>query len=142
MKVEICTQAFNPWTVLQNYEAQLQMLGKCGATACFIGTMRDYNQGDTVQQLWLEHYPGMTEQYLQQLCLVAMQRWQLLDSLIVHRVGEIQCEHSIVLVATWAGHRSPALTACQHLIEMLKQGAPFWKRETLSTGQQRWVIPQ
>jgi molybdopterin synthase catalytic subunit len=139
VKVEICPQPFNPWLVLQNYEAQRTQSGKCGATACFIGTMRDYNEGDTVQQMWLEHYAGMTEQYLLQLAIEVEQRWQLLDSLILHRVGEIQCDQTIVLVAAWAGHRSPALEACRYLIEELKHRAPFWKRETLNTGQQRWV---
>ena len=139
MKIEVCPQPFNPWSVLQDYEAQRAQAGKCGATACFVGTMRDYSAGDTVQQMWLEHYAGMTELYLQQLAREAEQRWELLDSLILHRVGEIHCDQTIVLVAAWAGHRSPALDACRYLIEELKHRAPFWKRETLSTGQQRWV---
>lgn len=139
MKIEICPQPFNPWQVLQAYETQRMQAGKCGATACFVGTMRDYNAGDSVRDMWLEHYAGMTEQFLQHLAQAAEQRWQLLDSLILHRVGEIQCDQTIVLVAAWAGHRAPALDACQYLIEELKQRAPFWKRETLNTGQQRWV---
>jgi molybdopterin synthase catalytic subunit len=129
--------AFNPWEILQTYEMQHVQMG--GATACFVGTMRDFNEGDQIRRMWLEHYPEMTTGYLQSLSKEAEQRWQLLDSLIVHRVGEIEIHQSIVLIATWSAHRAAALAACQYLIEALKHTAPFWKKETLITGEQRWV---
>ena len=100
--------------------------------------MRDYNEGDTVQAMFLEHYPGMTEKYLLALSETALQRWNILEALIIHRVGDIQPGDTIVLVATWAGHRAPAFEACRFLIEELKSRAPFWKRETLLDGS-RWV---
>ncbi len=138
MKVEITTKQFNPWAYLQNYQSTTLKHGKYGALANFVGTMRDYNQGDTVQKMYLEHYPGMTEKYLLKISQTAMQRWDILDTLIIHRVGEIQICDTIVLVAAWAGHRAPAFEACRFLIEELKHNAPFWKQETL-TDKMRWV---
>jgi molybdopterin synthase catalytic subunit len=140
MKVEVISSPFIPWTILHDYETTLtgSQQGKYGATATFVGTMRDYNEGETVQSMYLEHYPGMTEKYLRQISETALQRWSLLDTLIIHRVGEIGPGETIVLVATWAGHRAPALEACRYLIEELKHRAPFWKRETLAEGV-RWV---
>ncbi len=140
MKIEITTIPFNPWQSLQIYENNLvSQRGKWGAVATFIGSMRDYNEGDTVKAMFLEHYPGMTESYLQRLSETALQRWEILDSLIIHRVGEINPAESIVLVAVWAGHRAPAFDACRFLIEELKHHAPFWKKETLQDEHQRWV---
>jgi len=138
MKVEVTAKQFNPWACLQNYESTALAHGKYGALANFVGTMRDYNQGDTVQKMYLEHYPGMTEKYLLKISQTAMQRWDILDTLIIHRVGEIQISDTIVLVAAWAGHRAPAFDACRFLIEELKHNAPFWKQETL-TDKMRWV---
>jgi len=139
MKVEIIAQEFNPWHCLQIYEEILKnQQGQYGAIATFIGTMRDYNEGDNVQSMFLEHYPGMTESYLRKISIEAQQRWDLLETLIIHRVGEIQPGETIVLVAAWAGHRAPAFMACRYLIEELKHRAPFWKRETLDNGV-RWV---
>jgi molybdopterin synthase catalytic subunit len=138
MKVEISTKQFNPWACLQEYESTTLEHGKYGASANFVGTMRDYNQGDTVQKMYLEHYPGMTEKYLLKISETAMQRCDILDTLIIHRVGEIQISDTIVLVAAWAGHRAPAFEACRFLIEELKHNAPFWKQETL-TDKMRWV---
>ncbi len=138
MKVEITSKTFNPWEELQVYEKTLIAQGKYGAVATFVGTMRDYNEGDMVQAMFLEHYPGMTEKYLQTLSETALQRWDILDTLIIHRIGEIKPGETIVLVAAWAGHRAPAFEACRFLIDELKSRAPFWKRETLSDGV-RWL---
>jgi len=91
-----------------------------------------------VQMLFLEHYPQMTEHYLRKISAQAMQQWQIMDTLIVHRVGAMSPNDTIVLVAAWAAHRGAAFDACRYLIEELKHRAPFWKRETLPTGA-RWV---
>ena len=141
MSIEITSKEFNPWNSLQAYEKNLVALhGKSGAVATFVGTMRDYNDGDSVQAMFLEHYPDMTEKYLQKISDTALKRWDILDTFIIHRVGEILPGETIVLVAVWAGHRAPAFEACRFLIEELKFKAPFWKRETLSNDNGvRWV---
>lgn len=140
MKIKISETAFKPWILLDEYQ-QTALKGKTdyGATATFVGTMRDFNEGDDVQALYLEHYPGMTEKKLAAIAEQAMQEWSLDDCLIVHRVGLIHPGEAIVLTATWSAHRKAALEACRYLIETLKHQAPFWKRETLRDGQQRWV---
>jgi molybdopterin synthase catalytic subunit len=138
MKVEVISREFNPWQQLQIYSETMTDKSKTGAVATFVGTMRDYNEGDTVQAMFLEHYPGMTEKYLHTISKTALQRWDILDTLIIHRVGQIQPGDTIVLVAAWAGHRAPAFEACRFLIEELKFKAPFWKQETRSSGT-AWV---
>ncbi|MGD8483625.1 MAG: molybdenum cofactor biosynthesis protein MoaE, partial [Thioalkalispiraceae bacterium] len=109
-----------------------------GATAVFVGSMRDFNEGDDVQKMWLEHYPGMTEKHLEKIAHEAMQKWDLLDVLLVHRVGEIGPGEPIVLVAAWSAHRAAAFEASRYLMEELKSRAPFWKKEQLDNSS-RWV---
>ncbi|MEK7990646.1 MAG: molybdenum cofactor biosynthesis protein MoaE, partial [Thiotrichaceae bacterium] len=140
MKVVVTTEPFNPWEQIQVYEQQLgsQAL-QWGAVTTFVGTMRDFNEGDDVQAMFLEHYSPMTENYLQKISQTAMQRWDILDTLIIHRVGEICPQDNIVLVAAWAAHRGTAFEASRYLIEELKHHAPFWKHETLKNGEKRWV---
>jgi molybdopterin synthase catalytic subunit len=138
VKVEITSCEFKPWEQLDAFETTLRAQHGIGAVATFVGTMRDINEGDTVQSMFLEHYPGMTEKYLSSLCETALQRWDILDTLIIHRVGQIQPGDKIVLIAAWAKHRAPAFDACRFLIEELKSRAPFWKKETLNDGI-RWV---
>ena len=140
MSVVILPEAFNPWQLLENYQQKMSELdGKYGATAVFVGTMRDFNEGDNVSQMFLEHYPGMTEKHLEKICTQATADYGLLESLVVHRVGEINPNDPIVLVAVWTAHRKQAFEACREIMEDLKSKAPFWKKEQLNTGKNRWV---
>ena len=123
-------------------EQEINLLRKdridIGAIASFTGLVRDLNEGDEVSLLTLEHYPGMTEKYLEEISRQAEEKWPILDNLIVHRVGKILPDEPIVVVAVWSAHRADAFGACQFLIDELKSKAPFWKKETLESGS-RWV---
>jgi molybdopterin synthase catalytic subunit len=138
--IEITDKPLNPWQRLEAYQQQrTELAGKYGATAVFVGTMRDVNEGDDVTAMQLEHYPGMTEKYLHAIVEQAMRQWSLLDVLIVHRVGAVLPTETIVLLAVWSAHRADAFEANRHLMELLKSKAPFWKKETLNSGAMRWV---
>lgn len=140
MYIEIRSQGFNPWQTLDQYqESQSEHQGKFGATAVFVGTMRDFNEGDEVQGMRLEHYPAMTERHLHSIVEQAKERWDLLDTLVIHRVGQLWPNDPIVLVAVWSAHRAAAFAACRFIMEDLKHSTPFWKQETLAGGGQRWV---
>lgn len=140
MKIEVRSTPFAPWEVLQAYEREV--LGgaarRYGATAVFVGTMRDFNEGDAVRGMTLEHYPGMTERQLEKLVADAVERWSLDDALVVHRVGDLDPADPIVLVAVWSAHRKESFEACRHIMEELKSTVPFWKKERLVEGS-RWV---
>lgn len=141
MKIELSDSPIDPWKLLQDYQASCSALhGKFGATATFIGTMRDFNDGDDVQSMFLEHYPAMTQQHLETIAAEAKQHQDILDLLIVHRYGEIHPNDTIVVLAVWSAHRDAAFEACRYLIEELKKRAPFWKQETLAKDDSvRWV---
>lgn len=109
-----------------------------GAVVSFIGQVRDVNEGDEVSQLTLEHYPGMTEKSLEAIITQAKTRWNIMDVLIIHRVGTLQPCDQIVLVAVSGSHRGEAFAACEFVMDYLKTEAPFWKKEATSSGE-RWV---
>ncbi len=138
MSISLTSQAFDPWQSLAEYQTQ-QLAGKYGATAVFVGTMRDFNQGDGVVGMTLEHYPGMTEKQLALIVEQANQQWALMDTLLMHRIGDVVPDDSLVLVAAWSAHRGDAFDACRFIMEALKKQAPFWKKERLASGEVRWV---
>jgi molybdopterin synthase catalytic subunit len=139
VRIEVRAQAFDPWVEIDRYQTGvLSQQSRCGATAVFVGTMRDVNEAAAVHAMTLEHYPGMTERHLQRITEEAMGRWDIIDILILHRVGELRPGDPIVLVAVWSAHRAAAFEACRFLIEDLKSRAPFWKKERLDAGF-RWV---
>ncbi len=110
-----------------------------GAVVSFVGTVRDINEGDEVSILELEHYPGMTEKALEKIRLEAHKRWKLESSLIIHRIGKMYPTDQIVLVAVSSRHRENAFYASHFIMDYLKTHAPFWKKETLPDGEERWV---
>ncbi len=138
--IEITESAFDPWQRLVTYQQQtMQGRTDYGATAVFVGTMRDFNEGDSVTSMTLEHYPAMTQKQLSQIVVESFSRWDIQNALIVHRVGNILPAEPIVLVAVWSAHRAEAFDACRYLMEDLKHKAPFWKKEQLIEGTNRWV---
>lgn len=109
-----------------------------GAVVTFIGTVRDMNDGSSVAEMELEHYPGMTEKALQNIVEQAKSRWPIFDALVIHRVGPLLPLDQIVLVAVTSAHRGEAFSACEFIIDYLKTDAPFWKKEQTPDGA-RWV---
>lgn len=110
-----------------------------GAVVNFVGQVRDVNDGDAVTQLTLEHYPGMTEKALQAIADQAQSRWNVAEVLIIHRIGTLNPNDQIVLVAVSSAHRGEAFQACEFVMDYLKTDAPFWKKEVLRSGESRWV---
>ena len=109
-----------------------------GGVASFIGLVRGANKESQIIAMTLEHYPGMTEKILFDLEAEARTRWRLEDLLIIHRYGRMTPGEQIVLVITASAHREDALQSCQFLIDRLKIGAPFWKKEETPVGS-HWV---
>jgi molybdopterin synthase catalytic subunit len=109
-----------------------------GALVSFVGQVRDVNDGDSINTLTLEHYPEMTQKALKTIENEAKTRWNLIDSLIIHRVGTLRPLDQIVLVAVTSAHRGDAFKACGFMMDFLKTNAPFWKKEATSRGE-RWV---
>ena len=139
MKIEILHGDFDPWTAVSCYQRDSGLRpGVFGACVVFVGNMRDFNEDEGVQSMRLEHYARMTEKHLERIAQEAVKRWALNDVLILHRVGDIHPGDPIVLVATWAAHRSAAYDANRYIMEDLKSKAPFWKKEQLAA-RTRWV---
>lgn len=119
--------------------ARLATRADSGAIVTFVGKVRDFNQGEEVKGLALEHYPGMTEKALADIVQEARRRWPLQECTLIHRIGELWLGDQIVLVAVSSAHRDAAFDACHFIMDFLKTRAPFWKKELTAEGEQRWV---
>lgn len=135
MAIRVQVEAFQPGAELEALHAANAGIG---AVVGFVGYVRDYNDGQEVAGMTLEHYPGMTEKALAGIVEQAGQRWPLIGVEIVHRVGHLQPGEPIVFVGTASSHRQAAFDACNFIMDYLKTRAPFWKREDTPEGA-RWV---
>lgn len=127
------------FSVAQEYSA-LVRAGQSGAIAMFVGRVRDFcNEGSHSDKAFLlQHYPGMTEKILEKIEAQANQRWSLLETRIIHRVGKLAIDDQIVFVGVSATHRRQAFDACEFMIDILKTEAPFWKKEGLTWLEPNW----
>jgi molybdopterin synthase catalytic subunit len=133
--VRVQSEPFDPAAEVEALRAGNPQIG---AVVTFLGLMRDLNDGERVEAMTLEHYPGMTEKALEAIVAEAAARWRLEGVRVVHRVGELRPEEPIVLVAVASRHRGEAFRACEFVIDYLKTRAPFWKKERRAGGE-RWV---
>jgi len=138
MPAILLDKVFNPWDEIQRFQQAHLQSGHYGATASFVGTMRDFNLDESVTHMTLEHYPAMTQHFLDKLCEQSCKKFSLDDCLVIHRFGNILPNEPIVLTVAWSAHRAQAFDACRFLMEELKSHAPFWKKEITSDGG-RWV---
>ena len=134
-RVLIQTQDFD---LAKEIEALRANDKRVGAVCSFIGTVRDRNDGLSVQSMELEHYPGMTEKAIETMIDEAMTRFDIFAARVIHRVGLLQPLDQVVMVAVTSSHRGESFKACEFLMDYLKTQAPFWKKEETPEGA-RWV---
>ncbi|OOF69586.1 molybdopterin synthase catalytic subunit MoaE [Rodentibacter caecimuris] len=132
--IAVQTQEFDQNSIY-HWLSESQSIGAC---VIFIGKVRDLNLGDKVSDLYLEHYPQMTEKALQEIIIEAKQRWNIERVAVIHRIGHLHSGDEIVLVGVSTAHRSEAYQANEFIMDYLKSKAPFWKKEYTQSGE-RWV---
>tara|TARA_Y100001970_G_C13526540_1_gene505567 strand:- start:53 stop:469 length:417 start_codon:yes stop_codon:yes gene_type:complete len=110
-----------------------------GAVTSFIGYVRDNNNNTTVESINLEVYKKMAYKQLEKTIGEARIRWSLIDTLIIHRYGNLQVNEKIVLVASFSSHRKDSFEACNFIMDYLKKDAPFWKNEFYDK-KNEWLI--
>lgn len=120
------------------YQQLRELSPRVGAVVTFSGLVRDFETDDSIESLSLQHYPGMTEKLLQEIVDQAHQRWSLIGSTVIHRVGQLLPGDQIVFVGVVSEHRADAFEAAQFLMDYLKTRATFWKKVS-QNGEQRWI---
>lgn len=133
--IRVQQQDFDP---AEEYLALRNSGSGTGAIATFTGLVRDSGDLKGVTGLFLEHYPGMTEQVIEGLVREASQRWDVRDARVIHRVGSLALADQIVFVGVCSAHRGDAFAACEFIMDALKTSAPFWKKE-ITGDTEHWV---
>lgn len=137
MPLSVSVQAAD-FDVAALQRALLQGAQAEGAVACFTGYVRSVNEQRNVAVMELEHYPGMTQKSIMAILEQSASRWPLLAASVVHRIGRLETGEQIVWVGVASVHRAAAFSACEFIMDFLKDRAPFWKKELGSEGA-HWV---
>ncbi|MCL2012675.1 MAG: molybdopterin converting factor subunit 1 [Cystobacterineae bacterium] len=110
----------------------------CGATLCFVGSVRERSQGRKVLSLHCEAFAPMAEERMEAIADEIQRRWPGTHMRMVHRMGLLLPQEAIVVMSVASAHRQAAFEACAFAIEELKRVVPIWKKEVYEDGE-AWV---
>lgn len=109
-----------------------------GAICTFLGVVRDNNLGRGVNYLEYEAYPDMAVPAMQRIADEIRERWDVIQVVMVHRVGRLEIGEASVGIAVSSPHRAEAFEACHYAIDRLKASVPIWKKEVWADGEE-WI---
>ena len=115
---------------------------RVGAVVVFEGRVRDHNEGRAVRGLAYEAYAKLAESEGARIIEEACSRFEIVQVLCVHRIGELSLGELAVWVGVSAAHRDTAFAACRYVIDEVKARVPIWKREHYVGGKAEWLHPQ
>jgi len=113
---------------------------RAGGTCLFLGTVRDHSNAGDVTGLQYEAWEEMASTRLGEVAQEILEKWPVRKVALLHRTGSLAIGDVSVAVACSAPHRAEAFEACRHGIERIKDDAPIWKKEALSSGESHWVM--
>jgi len=67
-----------------------------GAVSTFVGYVRNINQNKKVNSIYLEVYENMAFKSLEKICNESKKKWNLIDTLVIHRFGKLKVNEKIV----------------------------------------------
>lgn len=108
----------------------------CGATLLFVGTTREFTDGQRTVFLEYEAYIPMAIKTMQQIGEEISERWTDADVAITHRIGQVGLAEISVVIAVATARRADCYEASRYAIERLKQIVPIWKKEIWEDGSE------
>ena len=115
---------------------------RVGGYASFEGWVRDHNDGRAVHGLRYEAYAALAEAEGEKIVDESLAKFDILDALCVHRVGDLAIGELAVWVGVSAAHRDAAFAACRYIIDEVKSRVPIWKHERYAEGDAGWLHPE
>ena len=108
-----------------------------GALVTFRGVVRNHDHGLAVDSLEYSAHPDAAR-FLEDCCrTIATETGFRVAA--AHRVGPLIVGDIALVAAVAAAHRGEAFSACERLVDLIKQTVPIWKRQHLADGATEWV---
>ena len=107
----------------------------CGAVVSFVGLTRETEGDEDVLRLEFDAWQNKLTPVLASLGEQAIERFGVSSVAMAHRTGSVGPQEPIVAIHVGSAHRKEAFTACEWLIDELKNQAPIWKKEVTSGGE-------
>jgi molybdopterin synthase catalytic subunit len=136
IRAAVVTDPIDVASVLREVESPAH-----GAGLLFVGTVREVNDGRSVDGMEYTAYVAMAEKEMAAIAAEASEKYSGSFVVIVHRIGPLAIGDASVAIATGNAHRDAVYQANRYVIEQLKTRVPIWKREHYTDGTREWVDP-
>ena len=114
---------------------------RVGGYASFEGWVRNHNEGRDVGGLRYEAHQTLALAEGRRVLEEAKERFDIIDTHCVHRVGDLAIGELAVWVGVTAAHRDAAFAACRFVIDEVKVRVPMWTHERYREGDAGWLHP-
>lgn len=112
----------------------------CGASAYFIGWVRNHHEGRPVIRLNYECYEVLANKEIDRIVREVQEKYHCSAIQVLHRAGMVEVGEVAVAICVSSAHRDEAFRACREVIERIKQTVPIWKQEFYQDGTSEWVL--
>ena len=111
-----------------------------GAHSVFTGQVRDDKIKDrTVKAIEYSAYDDMVIKEYKKIKDTVLSAFNdVKDVIIIHSRGIVKAGEISLFVLVTAGHRDQAMRACRHVVEMIKEHYPVWKKEIFEDDSHQW----
>lgn len=111
-----------------------------GAHSLFLGQVRNDTVNDRqVKAIEYSAYTEMVEKEANGIIETVKAAFKdVKDIFIIHSTGIVRAGELSLFILVSAGHRDQATRACRHVVEMIKDNYPVWKKELFEDDSHRW----
>ena len=108
------------------------------AVAAFVGRAQ---AGDDVAEIRNDQHSALARADLARIAAEAEARWPLAGIILIHRHGLVEPCGRVLFAGVAASDAEAAASACAWLVGAVRTRAPFWRRDRLAGGGERWFEP-
>ena len=110
-----------------------------GGHSVFLGQVRaDAKEGGKVTGIAYTAYEEMALQQAFEIREAVFEKYPLTCMHIYHSLGEVKVGEICLFVFTSSKHRKAAISACEELVERIKNELPIWGKELVSNDTTVW----
>lgn len=115
--------------------AELRVAGVSGFVARLEAT-------EDVEEIWIDHHAQLARTELSRIADEAVARWPLAGIILMHRQGRLDPGEQALFAGIAASDPLAANGACGWIVDQVRCRAPFWRKEILANGTERWWRPE
>ncbi len=112
-----------------NFDKFSKVNKTAGSIISFVGKVRPISNNKKIVDIEIEIYKKMAILQINKIISMLLNKYKVLDYLIIHRFGKVKPQENILLIIVASEHRKEGFRFIEDLVDWLKIKITFWKKE-------------